>query len=101
MMDRLLRRLAGFPGFLSLWHAVPIGPLETKVRYDVLDRPPYAYGVYSAADLARRVGLDAVQVIEFGVAGGQGLLALEKISSLAARHFGMRIHVTGFDSGPT
>jgi hypothetical protein len=69
------------------------------VRYGIFDRPHYAYGVYWAADLARRLGIDTISAVEFGVAGGRGLLALESISAEIASHFGIRIHVCGFDSG--
>jgi hypothetical protein len=99
MIDRLLTRLSGIPGFRSLWNTFPIGSLEAKVRYGVLERPHYAYGVYSAADLARRLGVGAITVIEFGVAGGRGLLALERIAGTVGQHFGIRIHVAGFDAG--
>ncbi len=97
--DRLLRRLTLIPGVRTLWRKFPIGSVATRVRYDVFDRPHYAYGVYSAADLAKRLGLDASQVIEFGVAGGNGLVALEGIAAAVGADFGIRIHVCGFDSG--
>jgi hypothetical protein len=76
-----------------------MGSLETRVRYGVFDRPHYAYGVYFAADLARRLGLKAISVIEFGVAGGRGLVALERIAGAVAAELGVQIHVVGFDSG--
>ena len=50
-------------------------------------------------DLAKRLGLNAISVIEMGVAGAKGLLALEGIAKTAGANFGLRIHVTGFDSG--
>ncbi|MGD1096232.1 MAG: hypothetical protein ABSB35_30100 [Bryobacteraceae bacterium] len=73
--------------------------MATRVRYDVFGRPHYAYGVYSAADLAKRLGLSAIQVIEFGVAGGNGLIALEDIAAAVASELGIQIHVCGFDCG--
>src|SRR5580658_9317485 len=97
--DRLLARLTKIPGARSLWTRFPIGSVPTRVKYGIFDRPHYAYGVYSAADLAKRLGLDAIQVIEFGVAGGNGLVALEAIATAVETDLGIRIHVCGFDSG--
>ncbi len=97
--DRLLARLTALPGAQSLWKRFPLGSLATRVRYGIFDRPHYAYGVYAAADLARRLGLKAIQVIEFGVAGGRGLLALERIAADVAADLEIDVLVCGFDSG--
>jgi len=40
-------------------------------------RPNYAFLVYQAARLAAQLGQPRVSILEFGVAGGEGLLALE------------------------
>src|SRR5262245_30259471 len=97
--DMLLTRAVQIPGIRRLWVRFPLGSVPTRVRYDIWDRPHYAYGVYNAADLALRLGLPWITVIEFGVAGGNGLIALEKISTSIARHLGIRISVFGFDTG--
>jgi hypothetical protein len=62
-------------------------------------RPSYAYGVFQAADLAKRLKIPAISVFEFGVAGGRGLVALEKISEVIGKHFGIQIQAYGFDTG--
>jgi hypothetical protein len=97
--DRALARFTQIPGVRSLWRRFPLGQLKTRVRYGIFDRPHYAYGVYSAAGLAKRLGLSAISVIEMGVAGGKGLLALEGIAKRVGDDFAIQIHVTGFDSG--
>lgn len=97
--DRLLTRLTQIPGARSLWGRYPFGSVETRVRYGIFDRPHYAYGVYAAADLAKRLGIGSISAIEFGVAGGRGLLALERIAKVVSNHFGVRIFVAGFDTG--
>lgn len=99
MIQRLLTRCTSIPGFRSVWTAFPVGSVETRVRYGIFERPHYAYGVYSAADMARRLGFEAIQVIEFGVAGGKGLIALEKYAAEIGEHLGILVHVAGFDSG--
>jgi hypothetical protein len=55
--------------------------------------------VLYAADQARREGHTVIAVIEFGVAEGRGLLALEAHAAAVERVTGIRIHVYGFDSG--
>jgi hypothetical protein len=97
--DRILARLTQIPGARSLWSRFPFGSVDTRVRYGIFDRPHYAFGVYAAADLAKRLGLDAISVIELGVAGGRGLMALERIAKTVGNRLGIRIHVAGFDSG--
>ena len=62
-------------------------------------RPQYVWGVVNGAYLARALGVARVSVMEFGVAGGNGLVVLEAIAGLAGRAFGVEIDVYGFDSG--
>lgn len=70
-------------------------------HYDLLERPHYAYCVYNAADLAARLGLDRIALIEFGVAGGNGLVALERITEDIRRAAGLNVEfeIYGFDTG--
>lgn len=70
-----------------------------RLRWDAMCRPAYAYGAYNAALQASRLGLDAVSVVEFGVANGEGLLELENHSGTISRLVGVRIDVYGFDTG--
>lgn len=99
IVDMLLTRVIQIPGIRRLWARFPVGSVPTRVRYDIWDRPHYAYGVYSAADLARRLKLPGIAVLEFGVAGGNGLIALETIAASVGRHLGVNISVFGFDTG--
>jgi hypothetical protein len=62
-------------------------------------RPQYAWGAVQGAALARVLGIPRVSVIEFGVAGGHGLLALEGAASAVETLTGVRIDVFGFDTG--
>ena len=62
-------------------------------------KPMYAWGVMQGAALAKVLGLSRVSVIEFGVAGGHGLLALETISEVIERKTNIGIDVFGFDTG--
>lgn len=69
-----------------------------KVNYDVVSYPQYAYGTFHAGLQAKALGLDHISVIEFGVAGGNGLVALEKIAQDVERAVGIQISVYGFDA---
>jgi len=70
-----------------------------KVVRAVPTRPDYAWGVVQGAHLAKAIGSDSISVIEFGVAGGTGLIALERIAEQVERLMGLHIDVFGFDTG--
>ena len=62
--------------------------------------PDYLWGVLHGAYLARALGIKAVSVLECGVAGGNGLIALERSAAIEVeRLFGVRIQPLGFDTG--
>jgi hypothetical protein len=82
-----------------VWQKLPLGSPELRTRFDAWPRPAYAYGLWRAADLARSLDLPGVTVAEFGVAGGAGLVALERIAQAMALHCGIEIDVVGFDTG--
>jgi hypothetical protein len=75
------------------------GTVPTKVAFDVYSRPHFAFGLSHAADQAARLGIKRMAAIEFGVAGGNGLVALEQISDEIGRFYGVEIDVFGFDAG--
>ena len=62
-------------------------------------RPNYTWPVIQAAHLAKALGHPRISVIEFGVAGGNGLLALERAAEIIESLFDVAIDVYGFDSG--
>ena len=99
IVDSFLTRFIQIPGMRKLWVHLPLGSVATRVRYDAWDLPHYAYGIYSAADLAAKLRLPGITVIEFGVAGGNGLIALERIAISIGRDLGINIAAIGFDSG--
>lgn len=81
--------------FLRRW---PGASFPLRLEWDAVDRPAYAYGVYQAAIEARGLGLDKISVIEFGVAGGAGLVALETIAAEVSKALNVSIDVYGFDA---
>jgi hypothetical protein len=62
-------------------------------------REVYAWGALQGAALAKVLNYPRISILEFGVAGGAGLLAMEKIAGQVERLTGLQIDVYGFDSG--
>jgi hypothetical protein len=53
-------------------------PYPLKLNYGSIERPWYGYCLLHAAKLAQKLAYNRMSAIEFGVAGGNGLLALER-----------------------
>lgn len=105
MLHRLsveLKRIAREPPIRALLRlalmALPTS-VRTKARWEIGARPNYLLGVLSAADQAAREGVPEIAVIEFGVAGGNGLVALEHWARVVSHETGIRMAVYGFDTG--
>jgi hypothetical protein len=85
--------------------AVPPDTTDVAVRYRwcrdrVPDtRPQYLWGTLLAVRIAAALGHDRISVLELGVAGGNGLVALERAAEAASRLSGVGVDVVGFDSG--
>lgn len=95
---------ASLPGVLLRWLLRRVNKRGLLSPYaatalNASDRPHYAYCVYYAALLAKKLGLSAMSVIEFGVAGGNGLLFLENFARRVQKSLDLRIEVYGFDTG--
>lgn len=72
---------------------------EAQLRLRSITRSQYGFGLLQASRLAARIGIPRISAIEFGVAGGNGLLALEDHASRVTRETGVEIDIYGFDSG--
>ena len=64
-----------------------------------LDRMNYAKMLYAGAIQAKNLGYKAISAIEFGVASGDGLLAMQFHAREISRLIGIEIQVYGFDTG--
>ena len=73
--------------------------VRTIDRWGAVDRPQYFSGVVAAAQQAVREGVREISVFEFGVAGGNGLVALQEYAERVERETGVGIRVFGFDTG--
>src|SRR4051794_1057437 len=76
-----------------------LGSYLSRLENGLVERPHYGYCVYQGALLAKKLGHRRVSVIEFGVAGGKGLLNLEYHAEEASRALGIEIDIYGFDTG--
>jgi hypothetical protein len=103
-LTRVLKRIYHHPspGRFLLGKAVNrlgVFSYPTRVRLNAEARPQYAYCIYHAALLARALGHRKMSVIEFGVAGGNGLVNAEYHAMRAEAETGVSIEVYGFDTG--
>jgi len=76
-----------------------LGSYEHRIALGAIERPHYAYGVYNAGYLAKKLGLARVSLLEFGVAGGNGLLNLEYHAKEVSKLLGVVFEIYGFDTG--
>jgi hypothetical protein len=75
------------------------GSYRAKVDFDLVVRQQYAFPILYAADAAKRYGHKTVTIIEFGVAGGAGLLNMCRIAERTRAATGIEFRVYGFDTG--
>jgi hypothetical protein len=75
------------------------GDYESKIKLGVIARPNYGYCLYNAAKLAVRLGYKKISAVEFGVAGGNGLLSFEYHAEQISKLLPIEIEVYGFDTG--
>lgn len=76
-----------------------INALFVRLMRETGARPEYLWGSLHGAHLAKALGIDEVSLIEFGVAGGNGLVALDGIAQAIETNVGVRTRVFGFDTG--
>jgi hypothetical protein len=62
-------------------------------------RAHYVWGVMQAARLAAVLGVRCISVLELGVAGGNGLIAMESIAQRIKVEYNLDIDTYGFDMG--
>lgn len=62
-------------------------------------RPQYLWPILHATHAARALGNSTIAALEFGVAGGNGLLALEEAAVAATELSGTGVDIFGFDTG--
>lgn len=76
-----------------------LGKFRLRLSLDAVPYPPYAYGMLNAAIQAKALGLDTISALEFGVAGGNGVLAMQDLAEEIEKETGVKFKIFGFDSG--
>jgi hypothetical protein len=77
-----------------------IAAFESLMRdTECQQRPAYVWGVLQGAGQVQTCRIPRICAIGFGVAGGRGLLALERIGAKVSEITGVQVHVIGFDTG--
>jgi hypothetical protein len=80
-------------------------PLQTSAMYawcmanGADTRPQYLWPLIHAAHVARSLGIPRIAALEFGVAGGNGLLAMERAAATVTELSGTEVEIYGFDTG--
>ena len=72
---------------------------EFLVKTNSTLRPNYAYCIYHSSILAKRLGHKSVSFVEFGVAGGNGLVFMEKFANRVKKKLDINVEIYGFDLG--
>ena len=96
------RAMSNEPPFRFLCRAMlkaGLGSWEQKALFDALPYSQYAAGLQAAGRYAKMFGLSKFTAIEFGVAGGNGLIALANHAQQISRQTGIEVDVVGFDTG--
>src|SRR5882724_1205798 len=75
-------------------------PYEKRLGLGLVHRPQYAYCMWHAGKLAQRLGHERISVLEFGVAGGNGLVAIEQHAAEIERRLSVKFEITGSTPAP-
>ena len=76
----------------------PFTSYSYRASIDAVVRPQYAYCIIEAAKMAKNMGLKRISILEFGVAGGNGLVNIEDHVQEVEKEFGIQCEIYGFDS---
>ncbi len=101
LIEALVRLGAEPPLRILVRAALKRLPVSAKTRalWDVSLRPAYLLGIWQAAEQAKKQRVQEISVIEFGVAGGDGLAVMQDEAAAVERESGIGIRVYGFDIG--
>lgn len=77
----------------------PLASFDFAADFDAVPYTQYAVGLQAAVRYAQLFGANGFTAIEFGVAGGNGLVAMGRHAEALTRKTGIKIEVVGFDAG--
>lgn len=97
---RLIQLISKINSIKSFLNSTNLISFEARFNLGILNVSyTYSYLVMEAAKAANNLGIKRISIIEFGVAGGNGLIGLEKISAQVEKQTGVSIDLYGFDTG--
>jgi hypothetical protein len=102
-MNHVLRKFICEPPFRLVIKALLMNSVARRYAFDwaaLFDahrHTPYAVGLQLACKYAKLAGAGQFTAIEFGVAGGSGLIEMTRHARVLSDSTGMRIKVVGFD----
>jgi hypothetical protein len=83
-----------------IYHLSPsLKSYEKLILLGHVYRPHYAYALLETAKLAKVLGHKSISILEFGCAGGAGLLDIEYHINEIKKYFDLGFELYGFDSG--
>ena len=82
--------------FLSLFIKL-FGNYEKQIEWDLVLKQQHSYGILKAAKLAKKLKMDSISVIEFGVANGTGIINIQQICSKITKLLDIKFDIYGFD----
>lgn len=109
MIFKLLKKIAYYPKslsyplrklivkFIETTKFNNIIPYEIRMNYDLLSRTWYGYSIFHAAKMAKSLGYKSISILEFGVAGGNGLVNIEKHVNEIKKIINIDFEIYGFD----
>ena len=94
-----MKLIKSFKFLRPIIRKLKIGSFEFRLNMNSLKRMQYAYICFNAAKLGKQLGYKKISILEYGVAGGQGLLILEQHVEEIEKFFNIEIDIYGFDTG--
>jgi hypothetical protein len=82
----------------TTWDLAAVQLDQLRLHAIKVGYPQYLYGLLSAARTAQAAGEKRFTAIEFGVAGGNGLVAMEKHAEMVEQKWDVSIDIVGFDN---
>lgn len=77
---------------------VIFGSFRAKIDFDSILRCQHSFGLLQAADYVKYSRLKSINVIEFGVASGAGLINICDVSRGITKITGVNFNIIGFDT---
>jgi len=99
LVREIIRRRPLGPVLRPVVRKLSLLPYQDRLELNWIDRPHYGHCIFEAAQLAARLHMPRISVIEFGCGGGNGLVNAEMHISEVKKVFPIEVELYGFDTG--